>query len=78
MVREKKSMQVMEEKIKSEIFKLQIHLENEMNKSLKMLKNSAETANEHSSAFLAAAKSKLKYKFRPLQIIVKNEVSVNI
>lgn len=33
----------MEEKIKEEIFKLQIHLENEMNKALKTIKNAAET-----------------------------------
>jgi hypothetical protein len=49
-----------------------------MNKNLKIVKNSAETANEKSSAFLVAAKSKLKYKFRPVQIIVKNEISVNM
>jgi hypothetical protein len=43
-----------------------------MNKSLKILKKSTETASENSSAFLVAARSKLKYKFRPVQIIVKN------
>ena len=43
-----------------------------MNKSLKIVKNSAETANENSSAILVAARSKLKYKLGPVQIIVKN------
>ena len=33
---------MMEEKIKEEIFKLQIHLENQLNKALKNVKNGTE------------------------------------
>lgn len=60
----------MEEKIKEELFKLQIHLENEINKTLKTIKKSTE--NEVNSSFSVFSKSKLKYKYRPVEILVKS------